>query len=239
MKAKSFKILKSFGGVILVALVFRSILIEPFRIPSGSMIPTLNIGDFIFVNKMAYGLKVPFSDSVIFGKNFDPIYLFKGKGPKRGDVVVFKYPKDVSVNYIKRVVAVPGDEIEIKDKKLYINEKAVRREEIDGERFIGLMNEQYRSYALRFYTEQFEDGESHHVQLDTNNLYNMNLKKIKVPKGHYFVMGDNRDFSSDSRLWGLVKHEYIKGEAFMIWLSFKELLSGDLEIRSEKIGQKI
>jgi signal peptidase I len=122
-KQKLIKEVKSIVLIIIAVLTFRSIFFEPFRIPSGSMIPTLMIGDFILVNKFAYGLKVPFTDVVLGEKSFNPIYIIKRDGPKRGDVIVFKYPKDLSVNYIKRVIGLPGDTLEIRNKVVYINDK--------------------------------------------------------------------------------------------------------------------
>lgn len=120
-KGKFVKELKSFVLIILSVLIFRSVLFEPFKIPSGSMIPTLLIGDFILVNKFAYGFKVPFSDWFS-----DPIYITGPQQPDRGDVIVFKYPKDTNLNYIKRVVGLPGDTIEVIDKVVYINNKCHR-----------------------------------------------------------------------------------------------------------------
>ena len=111
------KEVKSISLILLAVLVFRSVLFEPFKIPSGSMIPTLMIGDFILVNKFSYGFKVPFSDINLLGVNMDPVYLFGKDSPKRGDVVVFKFPKDKSVNYIKRVIGLPGDKVEMKNKE--------------------------------------------------------------------------------------------------------------------------
>ena len=131
-KQKLIKEIKSIALIILLVLTFRSVFFEPFRIPSGSMIPTLMIGDFILVNKFSYGFKVPFTDIVLGDKSYDPIYIVKREGPKRGDVVVFKYPKDLSVNYIKRVVGLPGDTIEIRNKVVFVNDKAIEPIEFDG-----------------------------------------------------------------------------------------------------------
>lgn len=144
-KGKFVKELKSFVLIILSVLIFRSVLFEPFKIPSGSMIPTLLIGDFILVNKFAYGFKVPFSDWFS-----DPIYITGPQQPDRGDVIVFKYPKDTNLNYIKRVVGLPGDTIEVIDKVVYINNKAVETKEIAGEEIIEDMDERYKSYQFKF-----------------------------------------------------------------------------------------
>ncbi len=128
-KEKFIKEAKSFTMIILSVLVFRSVLFEPFKIPSGSMIPTLLIGDFILVNKFSYGFKVPFSDWFS-----DPVYLTGPQTPERGDVIVFKYPKDTNLNYIKRVVGLPGDTIEVIDKVVYVNNKPIVTKEIDGKK---------------------------------------------------------------------------------------------------------
>lgn len=212
-KGKFVKELKSFVLIILSVLIFRSVLFEPFKIPSGSMIPTLLIGDFILVNKFSYGFKVPFSDWFS-----DPIYITGPKQPDRGDVVVFKYPKDTNLNYIKRVVGLPGDTIEVIDKVVYVNNKAIETKEIDGKEIIEDMDERYKSYQFKFL--ETKTGEATHVtQIDMGNDYFSDFYKFTVPKDHYFVMGDNRDFSADSRRWGTVPFGHIKGKAILVWFS--------------------
>ena len=217
-KEKFKKEFKSITLIIIVVFTFRSVFFEPFRIPSGSMIPTLMIGDFILVNKFSYGFKVPFSDISLFGLNWDPIYLFGQERPERGDVIVFKYPDDPSINYIKRLVGLPGDEIEIKDKIVYVNGKSLPMKEFPGKEIMEDMDEKFKYYNLKFYKSQTGDHE-HIVQLDSDNFYRVDMDKRKIPKNHYFVMGDNRDFSSDSRSWGYVEHKNIKGEAILVWFS--------------------
>lgn len=204
--------------IVLSLLVFRSVFYEPYRIPTGSMIPTLRIGDFILVNKYKYGFKLPFSDMAIFEMNFNPIYLFGKSSPERGDVIVFKYPKDTSVNYVKRVIGLPGDSIEIRDKIVYINDVEVGQVEFDGQDLMKDMDEKFKSTNLKFYETQIE---KHHfiIQQDVDNIYSTHLDRTLIPEGKYFVMGDNRDFSYDSRFWGFVPHEYIRGEAILVWLS--------------------
>lgn len=220
--------------IIFCVFLFRSIFFEPFKIPSGSMIPTLMIGDFILVNKMAYGLKVPFSDWYT-----DPIYISTAQDPKRGDVVVFKFPKDPSVNYIKRVVGVPGDTIEIRDKVVYVNNRPIEVKEIDGKELMADMDDKFKTSKLKFYQAKTGDH-LHTFQLDEDNYYKVDFEKKTIPKGHFFVMGDNRDFSYDSRFWGLVPHKYIKGRAVLVWFSmifpFGEY---DTKFRPWRIGKMI
>ncbi len=204
--------------IIFTFLIFRSVLFEPYRIPSGSMLPTLKIGDFILVKKYSYGFKVPFSDLAIFDLNLNPIYLFGKKNPERGDVVVFKFPNDTSINYIKRIVGVPGDVLEIKEKIVYINDKAVKVEEVDGSEYLKDMDERYKGNNLKFFKTKV-DKHDFVIQQDVDNIYTSHLDKTIIPKGKFFVMGDNRDYSSDSRFWGFVPHEYIRGEAILVWFS--------------------
>lgn len=217
---------KSFFPVILVVFLLRSFLIEPFKIPSGSMIPTLHVGDFILVNRYTYGLRLP-----IVNKKFVEI-----NQPQRGDVMVFHYPEDPSVDYIKRVVGVPGDVLVYRNKRLWINgaEQVLER---DG-------NYSYVENELRFvYTDRYRerlDGRTHSVllnpelpQLHLGNVanfpqheqcsYSEEEMRCTVPAGHYFMMGDNRDNSRDSRYWGFVPDEMIVGKAFFIWMNFGEL----------------
>lgn len=212
-KDKFIKEVKSFTLIILSVLVFRSVLFEPFKIPSGSMIPTLLIGDFILVNKFSYGFKVPFSDWFS-----DPVYITGPGTPDRGDVIVFKYPKDTNLNYIKRVVGLPGDTIEVIDKVVYVNNQPIEAKEIDGKEILEDMDDRYKSYQFKFL--ETKTGDVNHVtQIDVGNDFSANYYKFTVPKDNYFVMGDNRDFSADSRRWGTVPFGHIKGRAIMVWFS--------------------
>ncbi len=217
---------KSFFPVILVVFLLRSFLVEPFKIPSGSMIPTLHVGDFILVNRYTYGLRLPIVNKKIIEIN----------QPQRGDVMVFHYPEDTSVDYIKRVVGVPGDVLVYRNKRLWINgeEQALQR---DGDY-------NYVESELRFvHTERYKEnlgGRVHAVllnpelpQVHLGNVANFPLHEqcsyseaevsCTVPAGHYFMMGDNRDNSRDSRYWGFVPDEMIVGKAFFIWMNFGEL----------------
>lgn len=206
--------------IIFLVIIFRSVCFEPFRIPSGSMIPTLLIGDFILVNKMAYGIKVPFSDFTFSDKiNLNPIYIFGKSNPQRGDVVVFKFPSDPNTNFIKRVVGLPGDTLQIQNKILIINGKAIGGVEFDGKEILQDMDDKFKGYSFKFLKTKTGDHE-HVIQLDQDNYYKVDYPKIVIPEGKFFMMGDNRDYSYDSRGWGLVSHELIKGKAKIVWLSF-------------------
>src|SRR3989344_5698416 len=194
---------RAFFPVILIVFLIRSFLAEPFRIPSGSMLPSLYIGDFILVNKFAYGIRLPVAN----------IKILDIDGTKRGQVVVFRFPGDPSVNYIKRVVGIPGDRIAYKDKRLYIN--GTLMEQQDGYSYLPPGGE-FSSEVQRV-TENL--GGVQHAILTTSRP-DMPLPEIVVPEGKYFVMGDNRDHSNDSRYWGFVPDQNLVGKAFFIWFSW-------------------
>lgn len=203
---------------VLIVFMIRSSIIEAFKIPSGSMIPTLLVGDHIFVNKFAYGLKLPFSD--LFTDH--PIYLVKRDPPKRGDIIVFMYPRDESFYYIKRIIGTPGDTVEVRNKAVYLNQKLVPRDLLVGppsENLFKMMDDpKYNSANLDLYDEHL-DAANHVIMLDKTNFMGESYGPIVVPPDHLFVMGDNRDFSNDSRFWGFVPMKNVKGKAFVIWLS--------------------
>lgn len=197
---------RSLFPVFLVVLILRSFVIEPFRIPSGSMYPTLEIGDFIVVNKFAYGVRLPVLQTKVLPWD----------EPQRGDVVVFRYPLDPNVDYIKRVVGLPGDEISYTDKKLYVNGQLVEQTPIG--RYQGIDSGAVMSGA-RLLREQLTADKSHEILIDEDRSGQV-LFSVRVPEGHYFMMGDNRDHSSDSRSWGFVPDENLKGRAFGIWMNW-------------------
>lgn len=193
---------RSFFPVLAIVLVLRSFLVEPFQIPSGSMLPTLEVGDFILVNKYAYGLRLPVAGTKILEVD----------DPQRGDVMVFKYPKDGETNYIKRVIGEPGDRIRYQDKQLFINGELVET------RFIA------RLPPMELRREDLGEVE-HDIFLTMGVTGNAGEGEWVVPEGHYFVMGDNRDNSNDSRYWGMVPDELVVGKAFAIWMHWESLTS--------------
>lgn len=196
---------RSFFPVILIVLLLRSFLVEPFRIPSGSMIPTLWVGDFILVNKFTYGIRLPIV-------NLKVIDIGK---PQRGDVVVFRFPEDPSTDYIKRVVGLPGDRIEYHDKTLFINGVALPQQ------YVGPYTEVSTGVPLptRLVTESINDVE-HKIVIHPDYQGRLDAGAWQVPEGNYFVMGDNRDNSNDSRAWGFVPERNLVGKAFMIWMNW-------------------
>jgi signal peptidase I len=230
-KEKIIKEAKSISLIVIVVFAFRSVFFEPYRIPSGSMIPTLNIGDLILVNKFSYGFKLPFSDMY-----WNPIYLGQFTPPKRGDVVVFKYPKSPDINYVKRVIGLPGDTVEMRKKIVYINGKEVQKTTISGKEFSENMVEKYKKVNFNFYNAK-TGNQTHPVLHTKEEIPADNLPSFKVPKGQFFVMGDNRDFSADSRYWGFVPQENIKGKALLIWFSITNPFSEhSFMFRPKRIG---
>jgi len=197
---------RSLFPILLLVLLFRSFLFEPFKIPSGSMIPTLLIGDFIVVNKYAYGLRLPVLNTRILSVG-DPV---------RGEVVVFRYPVDPKVNFIKRLVGLPGDTITYRDKQLFINGEIV-----DLESQGRFSSDEVKCSTPRADATRLREtlGEIGHDILIHQNSGSRN-GQWKVPEGHYFVMGDNRDRSNDSREWGFVPEDHMMGRAVGIWLNF-------------------
>ena len=200
---------------LLLALVIRTFLFQPFSIPSGSMRPTLLEGDYLFVTKWAYGYSrhsLPFSPNLFSGRIF-------GSPPERGDVAVFKYPPNPSLDYIKRVVGVPGDRIQMIDGVLHINGTPVKREKI-GEINNPDITEENRPVDV--YRETLPNGVSYETLDLTPNGISDQTREFTVPEGHYFMMGDNRDNSADSRVFGFVPEENLVGRANIIFFSIAD-----------------
>ena len=191
----------SFFPVFLIVLLLRSFLVEPFRIPSGSLEPTLLVGDFVAVNKFAYGLRLP-----VLEKKILPI-----SNPKTGEIAVFRWPPNPTYDYIKRVIGVPGDTIQYKNKKLTINGNEMKQT------FIEYTLDESSGKSVAKYRENL-NGIEHDIFIRPD--IQATDFEIKVPEGQYFMMGDNRDDSADSRYWGFVSDDYLRGKAFMVWMSW-------------------
>ncbi len=198
MNPRWHKLLKEYAEALIIALILavfiRTFVVQAFKIPSGSMLPTLEIGDHLLVNKFSYGVRMPFMDRFIF--EFD--------GPEFQDIIVFEFPENPSKDFIKRVIGTPGDEIEIRDKQLFVN----------GEKIA----EEYVRYADRRVVDERD-----------------NFGPFSVPEDSYFVLGDNRDESYDSRFWGVVERDKILGRAWIIYWSWE----GFADIRWDRIGSRI
>lgn len=211
---------RSFFPILLIVCLLRSFIVEPFRIPSGSMKPTLLEGDFILVNKFSYGLRLP-----IFATK-----ITQGDKPARGDILVFRSPTNTSIDYIKRVIGLPGDKISYQDKVLYLNGQPVPQE------FVGTNFETSAgtlSYPVKRFTEALPD-KLHPIYISPKP--GTDMAEITVPEGMYFVMGDNRDNSEDSRVWGFVPEKLILGKAFYVWLSWDQQSK---DVRWNRIGQRM
>lgn len=213
------ELIRTWGPAILVVVVIRSMIASPFRIPSGSMVPTLQIGDHILVSKLSYGLHIPWLDLEngpgFMWLPFTTVELFGWDDPDRGDIVVFKYPPDPATDYIKRIVGLPGDTVEVRDNVLYINGEPSEREYEDHYRFV---DDRCIDHDTLRYTEDLS-GVRHDILTGTGATPLSTYGPVTVPAGHYFAMGDNRDNSSDSRVWGFVPRENIRGRALFTWLS--------------------
>lgn len=242
-------------GAIVLAVVIRGFVFEPFKIPSESMVPTLLVGDHIFVKRYAYGLRIPFTKK----------WLAEFANPGRGDVVVFSFPEDEDVDFIKRVVGVPGDKVAMKEGQLYINDKMVGFDDVllegknpadrchmklsaDADRLLAADFKPYPYYKnIRSFEPRLEslpDDRAHLTQRSKVMPIDSDFE-LTVPPRQYFVLGDNRDQSQDSRFWGFVPRENLKGKAEYIWLSLNyEGVScptdvGFFKIRWDRFGRKI
>lgn len=191
---------RSFFPVLALVLVLRSFFMEPYQIPSGSMLPTLTVGDFIVVNKFEYGIRLPVLGTKILDNN----------QPQVGDVMVFKYPVDPAVKFIKRVVGVPGDTLHYRDKVLYVNGEALSQTYIKDQ-----------TASTELYAELI-GGVEHQIWRNKNAGVDWS---VTIPEGKYFMMGDNRDGSNDSRYWGFVPEKNITGKAIAVWLHWESFFS--------------
>lgn len=214
---------KAFFPVLAIVLVLRSFVAEPFRIPSNSMMPTLLSGDFILVNKFAYGLRWPITNDKFIGTG----------EPERGDVVVFRPPHHPDQDWIKRVIGLPGDTVAYRDNTVYINGEPLSYRTVGRYKGVGkgveMTGAQLRTEAL--------PGRPHAVlERDELPFFIQGEGEWTVPEGHYFVMGDNRDNSEDSRFWGFLPEKQLRGEAFMIWMNFDRSAGG---VDFNRIGDKI
>lgn len=217
---------KSFFPVLLLVFCLRSFLVEPFKIPSSSMRPTLEVGDFILVNKFIYGIRLPIVERKII----------QIQDPKRGDVMVFRYPNDTSLDYIKRVIGLPGDEVTYHNKQLTVNGQTMpltadsSYSYLEGstafvttQRFVEDLSGVQHSIAQNPDVPPVRLSEVQTFPGHENCVYNDAGFTCKVPAGEYFMMGDNRDNSADSRYWGFVPDDHIRGKAFMIWWNWDDI----------------
>jgi len=205
---------ESIGVAVLIALFLRAFVVEAFKIPSGSMIPTLQVGDHIFVNKFIYGVRVPFTN-IKFGMDY--------RKPKRGEVIVFIYPKEPDKDFIKRIVAIEGDTVEVRDNQVFINGVGVPRSHVEGDcRYEDFVEDTARWEERRCeaWVENVP-GNTYTTVYDKNGGVH-STRPVTVPKDSVFVMGDNRDNSHDSRFWGFVPFDLIKGKAMIVWWSHGE-----------------
>ena len=212
---------RSFFPVLLVVFLLRSFLFEPFRIPSGSLEPTLMTGDFILVNKFDYGLRLPVVHQKIFGQ---------GK-PERGDIVIFRWPPNPSIDFIKRVVGLPGDHISYINKQLIINGKVIPQTPVKETIAYDERGTEWNA------EERSEDllGVKHNIYVDHQKASH-DYRDIIVPEGMYFMMGDNRDDSADSRYWGFVPDKNILGKAVLVWMSWD---GNHTKIRFDRLGKSV
>lgn len=236
-KKKFFKELLSYLYIIIIVFGFKSSIVEPSHIPTGSMLPTNAIGDFVLINKMSYGFKFPFSHFF----SDEAWYLTKTSSPERGDIIVFKYPRNLKIRYIKRVIGIPGDEIMVYNNLVILNGKPIKETRIKKElkQYLDLYSKDDPKETLQFWKVHLGDKEFITAR-NMGQFYHLNQKRVIVPKDHFFVMGDNRDSSSDSRDWGFVPFKYIMGKAMFIWFNMVYPWSSkSFHFRPQRIGTSL
>lgn len=214
---------RSFFPVLLIVFLLRSFLYEPFRIPSGSLEPTLLTGDFILVNKFDYGTRLPVVHKKLFGSGV----------PQRGDIIVFRWPPNPSVDFIKRVIGVPGDKISYINKEVFVNGQKIPQEY--------LTTTTVNDEGVEFQAQEKEEnllGVKHHIYINPKKS-TRDFRDIVVPQGQYFVLGDNRDASADSRYWGFVPDKNIVGKAVLVWMSWDSDKPLWDRIRFNRVGKAI
>lgn len=219
--------IESIWVVVLIALLIRSFLFESFRVPTGSMVPSIYIGDMLFVNKYVYGLRPPFTK----------VHFLRTKTPTRGEVIVFIYPQDPKYDFVKRVIGLPGDIVKLDGRRIFVNGKEITREKLKDFKYFERSGSERET---EWFTETNQDGVSYPVLYSKDQAdYTMGCllcdKEFTVPDDSIFAMGDNRDVSSDSRYWGFVPMENLKGRASMIWFS----VSAEEGLHPERIGEFI
>jgi signal peptidase I len=216
---------RSFFPVLVIVFLLRSFLYEPFRIPTGSLEPTLLPGDFVLVNKYDYGFRLPVIHKRLFGDDTKPA---------RGDIMVFRWPPNPSVNFIKRVIGLPGDKISYINKELFVNGTKIPQEYLQDATTHDGSGDEWQA------TEKTENllGVNHHIYINANRQ-SRDFRDLEVPKGMYFVMGDNRDDSEDSRFWGFVPDANIVGKAVLVWLSWDSDHGWLNKLRWNRMGKKI
>lgn len=219
----------AFFPILLIVFLLRSFLFEPFRIPSGSLEPTLHMGDFILANKFEYGIRIPVLRTKVISLN----------EPQRGDIIVFRWPPNTHYYFIKRVIGLPGDRIDYINKNLIINGEKVMQLDLPILPVTQAIPQEGGKMSTVIEKQENLLGVQHHIYIEPSKT-GANFEDIQVPAGMYMVMGDNRDNSADSRYWGFVPEENIVGKAVWIWMSW-DSLSTDVfhKIRWNRIGKRI